>query len=72
LNLKKEDNIIITFGSENKGMDEDLYMLTDYNVYIPPSLDVAQSAQGSFNYVDSLNVSVSAGIIINYIKSKLK
>ncbi len=71
LKLRKESNVLITFGSESKGLDEDIFSLTDYNIYIPPCLDSKMYGKAPFDLVDSLNVGVSVGIILDVVKRKL-
>lgn len=56
---------MLIFGSESKGIEDSLLYLADYNIYIP------SSQNQNINLVDSLNVGVSAGIIINNLKSQL-
>ena len=71
LKLNIDTNVLITFGSESKGLDEDIYSLTDYNIYIPPCLDSKMYGKAPFDLVDSLNVGVSVGIILDVVKRKL-
>jgi hypothetical protein len=44
----------------------------NYNIYIPPHLDKSKVNQHPFDMIDSLNVGVSAGIIINNVCSQIK
>ncbi len=71
LHLNKNSNVLITFGSESQGLDQDIYLLTDYNIYIPPSLDVNMYGKSPYDLVDSLNVGVSVGIILDVVRRKL-
>ena len=71
LNFNKTDNVILILGSEGTGITSNLKGVVNYNVYIPPLLNKEMVQQPPFNIIDSLNVGVSAGIIINHIKSQL-
>jgi len=70
LKVSPEDNVIVVFGNENEGISENIFKISNFNVYIPPVLD--EKNQGVFPYdiIDSLNVGVSAGIILNHIKGQ--
>jgi tRNA G18 (ribose-2'-O)-methylase SpoU len=72
LPIDSRDNVLVIFGSESKGLEEDVYNLANYNVIIPPFLgsDISSKNDAS-SIVDSLNVGVSSGIIIHSIKVKL-
>ena len=60
-------------GSEGFGVSNDvLKSFVNYNIYIPPQLDKTKINQHPFDMIDSLNVGVSAGIIINNICSQMK
>jgi tRNA G18 (ribose-2'-O)-methylase SpoU len=59
-------------GSEAFGVSTNLNEVANYNVYIPPLLNKEMVNQHPFNMIDSLNVGVSAGILIYHIKSLLK
>jgi tRNA G18 (ribose-2'-O)-methylase SpoU len=69
--LTKEDNIIVVLGSEANGILSDLSGVAHYNIFIPPRLNKHFISKAPFDIIDSLNVGVSAGIIINHVKSKL-
>jgi 21S rRNA (GM2251-2'-O)-methyltransferase len=69
--INKQSNVIIVFGSEALGFDDNLHSFTNLNVYIPPNLDDSFINKGKFKFLDSMNVGVSAGIIINTIKNIL-
>lgn len=71
LEVDKNSNILIIFGSEFEGLSRDIIELTDFNVIIPPNLNMNEVKKGSFSLVDSLNVGVSTGIIIHTLKEKL-
>ena len=72
LNIPKGSNVILVLGSEANGITSDLTGVSNYNVHIPPLLNKELIGKHPFNIIDSLNVGVSAGIIINHIKSSLK
>jgi tRNA G18 (ribose-2'-O)-methylase SpoU len=72
LNLPKNSNVILVLGSEANGITSDLVGVANYNVFIPPLLNKELTGKHPFNIIDSLNVGVSAGIIINHIKTQLK
>ena len=72
LNLQKDNNVILILGSEGLGVTSDLSNVATYNVFIPPMLNKEMVNKSPFNLIDSLNVGVSAGILINHIKSHLK
>ena len=69
LSLNKNDNVILIFGSEANGITPNLMKYSDFNVFIPPLLNKEYMNKEPYNLIESLNVGVSAGIIINYIKS---
>lgn len=70
--VSRDSNVIVVLGSEANGIVSDLSGLSNYNIYIPPKLDKNRIGKHPFDIIDSLNVGVSAGIIINHVKSNLK
>ena len=68
LNLKAEDNIILVLGSEGEGVSKSINKLADYRVMIPPQLSKDHIGKYPFNMIDSLNVGVSAGVLIYHIR----
>jgi tRNA G18 (ribose-2'-O)-methylase SpoU len=72
LNLNKNDNAILVLGSEAFGISTNLDEIANYNLYIPPLLNKEMVNKHPFDLIDSLNVGVSAGILINHIKNLLK
>ena len=70
--LNVNDNVIIVLGSESTGISSGLKNIATNNIYIPPLLNKDLSNKHPYNIIDSLNVGVSAGIIINHFKSQLK
>ena len=63
-----KENIIIIFGSEGNGISNSVLDICDYFLYIE------DHNKNNFPYclVDSLNVGVSTGIILNHFKNNLK
>jgi len=73
LKISPEENIILILGSEGFGVSNDVMKsFVNYNIYIPPHLDNSKINQHPFDMIDSLNVGVSAGIIINQVCSEMK
>jgi 21S rRNA (GM2251-2'-O)-methyltransferase len=72
LTLSKENNVIVVLGSEANGVNLNLTNVSNFNIFIPPVLNKELVNKPPFNVIDSLNVGVSAGVIINHIKSQLK
>lgn len=73
LKLNQNDNVILVLGSEGFGVSKDIMNnFVNYNIYIPPRLDKININQHPFDIIDSLNVGVSAGVIVNHIISQLK
>jgi len=72
LRLKKNENIILVLGSEGDGVSKTINRLADHRVMIPPQLRKDQIGQYPFNMVDSLNVGVSAGLLIYHIRHLMK
>jgi 21S rRNA (GM2251-2'-O)-methyltransferase len=71
LPLQSYDNALIIFGSEAGGLEGDVFSLANYNVMIPPGLDMGSINTGAYSLVESLNVGVSAGIILHTMKLKM-
>jgi 21S rRNA (GM2251-2'-O)-methyltransferase len=72
LKLSNNKNVILILGSEASGITSNLSGLAHYNLFIPPMLTPEETGKHPFTLIDSLNVGVSAGIIINHIKTELK
>ena len=68
LKLSKDDNVIVILGSESAGVSQNLLKSANYQVFIPPTLNKDLVGKFPFNIVDSLNVAVTGGIIVNHIK----
>jgi 21S rRNA (GM2251-2'-O)-methyltransferase len=71
LKLNKNENIILILGSESKGLEQSTFSFSDYNIYIPPCLDENKINAYNFQLIDSLNVGVTAGIIISHLKKQI-
>lgn len=72
LRLNPEDNVILILGSEGFGVSKEISdKFVSFNVYIPPKLDKEEINQHPFNIIDSLNVGVTAGIIMDKIVAEL-
>lgn len=72
LKLGRDENIILVLGSEGEGVSRSINKLADYRVMIPPQLAAEQIGKYPFNMVDSLNVGVSAGVLIYHIRHMTK
>ena len=72
LKLKRDDNIILVLGSEGEGVSRSINKLADYRVMIPPQLSKDHIGKYPFNMIDSLNVGVSAGVLIYHIRHLTK
>lgn len=68
LKIPKDENIILVLGSEGEGVSRTINKLADYRVMIPPQLSTDMIGKYPFNMVDSLNVGVSAGLLIYHIR----
>lgn len=65
LDLNDTDNVILVLGSEDIGITELIKQYSTDNIKI-------DSFSNNLNLLDSLNVGISAGILIDIISSKLK
>jgi tRNA G18 (ribose-2'-O)-methylase SpoU len=72
LRLRTEDNIVLVLGSEGEGVSRSINRLADHRVMIPPQLSKDHIGKYPFNMVDSLNVGVSAGLLIYHIRHLTK
>lgn len=68
MTLKGDENIILVLGSEGEGVSKSINRLADYRVMIPPQLRKDQIGKYPFNMVDSLNVGVSAGLLLYHVR----
>jgi len=72
LKMKRDENIILVLGSEGEGVSRSINKLADYRVMIPPQLSKDHIGKYPFNMIDSLNVGVSAGVLIYHIRHLTK
>lgn len=68
LKLDKVSNQMLVLGSEGEGVSRTISRMADYKVVIPPALQMSQLGKYPFNMVDSLNVGVSAALLLYHIK----
>ena len=66
--MHKDDNVILVLGSEGGGVSRTINKLANHRVMIPPQLSMEQIGKYPFNMVDSLNVGVSAGLLIYHLR----
>jgi tRNA G18 (ribose-2'-O)-methylase SpoU len=66
--LKADDNIILVLGSEGDGVSKTISKMADARVIIPPQMSMNHIGKYPFNMIDSLNVGVSAGLILYHIR----
>ena len=68
LKLNKQDNIMLVLGSEGEGVSRTISRMADFKVVIPPELQMNKLGKYPYNMVDSLNVGVSAALLLYHIK----
>ena len=68
LKLNKKDDLILILGSEGEGVSRTIARMADYKVVIPPALQMSKLGKYPYNMVDSLNVGVSAALLLYHIK----
>lgn len=68
LKIAKDENIIVILGSEGQGVSKTVNLLADHRVFIPPKLDSSLTGQFPFTMIDSLNVGVSAALMLYHLK----
>jgi tRNA G18 (ribose-2'-O)-methylase SpoU len=59
---------MLVLGSEGEGVSRTISRMADYKVVIPPNLQMSQLGKYPYNMVDSLNVGVSAALLLYHIK----
>lgn len=73
IKLNLNDNVILVLGSEGYGVSKDVMKsFINYNIHIPPHLEKSNINKHPFDIINSLDVGVSAGIIINHLTSQIK
>ena len=65
-----KDNIILIMGAEFEGIRKHILRLSTDLLYIKPGIS-EEDYKFPFTLIDSLNVSVSCGIMLHNIKNKL-
>ena len=60
--------MIIVLGSEGEGISRNIAKNSDYRVIIPPQLRMDQVGKFPFDTIDSLNVGVTAAMILHHIR----
>jgi len=68
LKLNTDDNVILVLGSEGEGVSRTIARCADHRVVIPPQLRTDQLGKYPFNMIDSLNVGVSAALLLYHIR----
>ena len=68
LKLNPNDNILLVFGSEGEGVSRAISKAADHRIVIPPQLRMDQLGKFPFDMIDSLNVGVSAALILYHIR----
>ena len=64
----KKENIILVLGSEGEGVSRAIAKAADHQVVIPPQLRMDQLGKFPFDTIDSLNVGVTAAMILYHIR----
>lgn len=59
---------MLVFGSEGEGVSRAISGAADHRIVIPPQLRMDQLGQYPFDMIDSLNVGVSAALILYHIR----
>ena len=73
IKLNLNDNVILVLSSEGYGVSKDVMKsFINYNIHIPPHLEKSNINKHPFDIIDSLDVGVSAGIIMNHLTNQIK
>ena len=64
----KKQNIILVLGSEGEGVSRAIAKAADHQVVIPPQLRMDQLGKFPFDTIDSLNVGVTAAMVLHHIR----
>eukprot|EP01015_Nassula_variabilis_P028411 TRINITY_DN5936_c0_g1_i3.p2 TRINITY_DN5936_c0_g1~~TRINITY_DN5936_c0_g1_i3.p2 ORF type:complete len:179 (+),score=32.86 TRINITY_DN5936_c0_g1_i3:63-599(+) len=70
IKIQPNENIILVMGSEYEGIRKHILNTSNDLVYIRPGIS-EEDYKFPFTLVDSLNVSVSCGVLLSHIKNKL-
>jgi len=68
LRLDRKDNVLLVLGAEGEGVSRTIANEANYRVIIPPQLSLAQIGKYPYNMIDSLNVGVSAALILYHLR----
>ena len=68
LNIQDQQSVLLILGAEGHGVSRTISSLATDKVIIPPLLDDAMIGQDPFDKIDSLNVGVSAAVLMYHIK----
>lgn len=73
LQVESSGNYIVVLSASYKS-DENrtLAKQSDYTVFIPPHLDKNKINKYPFNFISSLNIGVSAGIVLSHLRNSFK
>ena len=72
LSLAPDAKVMLVLGSEGAGVSRVVSALATHHVTIPPQLNMDEVGKYPFNMVDSLNVGVSAALLIFQLKQQLR
>ena len=68
LKIQDQESVLLILGAEGHGVSRTISSLATDKVIIPPLLDDAMIGQDPFDKIDSLNVGVSAAVLMYHIK----
>jgi tRNA G18 (ribose-2'-O)-methylase SpoU len=72
LPVSKDKNYILLFSSDETNLTENTINTADIKVYLPPGLDESLANKHPYNLIQSLNISVITGLLINHLKLNMK
>jgi len=70
LNIGAKEDILIILGSEGEGVSRTISVLADDRVTLPPRFNMDLIGKYPFHMIDSLNVGVSAALMISTLHQK--
>lgn len=70
--VRRDENLLLVLGSEGEGVSKQISELASQRVMIPPCLDEQLIGKYPFTLIDSLNVGVSAALMIKHIQELRK